>query len=950
MQQYYRFKKRYEGCILLFRIGDFYEMFDDDAVTVSKAIGLTLTQRTAGVPMAGMPFHQLETYLRKLTVKGFRVAVCEQLMEASAVKGLVPRAVTRVITPGTLVDETLLETDQRVAVGAIVAVEGKADAKGVSAQAGNAQRVAIASVDVSTGDFFVCECLATAAIDELSRRGVRELLYISDGNDKVVPSFVRDAASPLNIATLPRPAWHFRPQEALQTLVTHFAVKTLAGFGLRDGEPAVLAAGALLRYVQETQTAGDDESREVAAAGVMIRRGTLAHLRAPKRMDTSRHLIIDAVSLRSLEVERTMRDIVMGGSAASKGGDGTLLGIFQLAPQGQGSCRTPMGRRMLREWLCMPLCERGAIEQRQTAVASLVADRTLSEQLGVILAEIQDVARIAGRVSLARATPRDIVALAKSVQAAAQLASAAASAPALAGLREVLVKATQELGELPADIVRVCVEEPPAHLREGGLIRDGVDAELDEARLLERDAGSWLAAYQTKLIAEHSLPSLKVGYNKVAGYFIELPLAQAATAPLQLRRMQTLRNAERFTTPELSDFERKVTTAQGRGLEREKQLFQQLCDRAIVHTAALATIADAVAALDATLALADKAHHRGWVKPALTDEPGLSVTQGRHPVLEEALIGSGGSCVANDTYLGSGGTSGEVTLRSDEVTKGRSDEVKGKGAERDAVTPSLALLTGPNMAGKSTYIRQVALLTLLAHAGSFVPASAATVGMVDRIFTRIGADDALHAGQSTFMVEMIETANILHHATGKSLVILDEVGRGTSTLDGLSLAWAIVEFLAKRDDAPRTLFATHYHELTDLEERLPGKVQNLHVAVREWPAGGDHAEIVFLHRILPGKTDRSYGLHVARLAGMPKDVVTRANEVLKTLAVHTDTGKSKRRVDTSRIADKAEAQLALFKEFIPHPAIDALREVKLEELTPMQAFDTLRAMRELLDD
>ncbi len=914
MQQYYRFKKRYEGCILLFRIGDFYEMFDDDAVTVSKAIGLTLTQRTAGVPMAGMPFHQLETYLRKLTLKGFRVAVCEQLMEASAVKGLVPRAVTRVITPGTLVDESLLETDQRVAVAAIV----PADAKNTTAPA----RVALATVDVSTGDFFVSECVTTSAIDELSRRGVRELLYI-DTAERTAPAYVRDAASPLNIATLPRAAWHFRPQEALDTLLTHFAVKTLAGFGLKDNEPAVLAAGALLRYVQETQTAGDDESREVAAAGVTIRRGSLAHVRAPKRTDTARHLLIDAVSLRSLEVERTMRDVVMGGSAASKGGDGTLMGIFQLAPQGQGSCRTPMGRRALREWLCMPLCERAAVEHRQTAVASLVADRTLAEQIGGVLAEIQDIARIAGRVSLARATPRDIVALARSVQASTQLARVIADAPALASLRQTLEGAARELGDLPADIARLCVDEPPAHMRDGGLIRDGVDAELDEARLLERDAGSWLAAYQTRLIAEHSLPSLKVGYNKVAGYFIELPMAQAATAPVQLKRMQTLRNAERFTTPELSDFERKVTTAQARAQEREKQLFQELCDRALQHTAALATIADNVATLDATLALADKAHHRGWVRPALTDAPGLAIAQGRHPVLEEALIGSGGSCVANDTGLG------------------------GEAA-------ALALLTGPNMAGKSTYIRQVALLTLLAHAGSFVPATSATVGMVDRIFTRIGADDALHAGQSTFMVEMIETANILHHATGKSLVILDEVGRGTSTLDGLSLAWAIVEYLAKRDDAPRTLFATHYHELTDLEERLPGKVQNLHVAVREWPQGGDHAEIVFLHRILPGKTDRSYGLHVARLAGMPKDVVSRANDVLKSLAVHTGAeagaAKSKRRVDTSRVSSSAEMQMPLFKEYVPHPAVDALRDVKLEELTPMKAFDTLRELREMVDD
>jgi DNA mismatch repair protein MutS len=988
MQQYYRFKKRHPDCVLLFRIGDFYELFDDDAVKVSQAIGLTLTQRTAGVPMCGMPFHQLETYLKRLTTRGFRVAVCEQLIEASLAKGVVPRAVTRVITPGTLVDESLLESDASVAVGAVV-VEAAAK--------GEPTRLALAAAEVATGAFTVVECSPASLVDELTRRSVKELLFADLDGSGAVPAELRGVQSALaniGVALAPRPSWHFRGQESLDTLKKHYQVATLAGFGLRDDEPSVRAAGGLLSYLQETQTAGEEESREAQAALMVatasgkastsgptkgksadssggagsvlatVRRGSLRHLRPPRRDDAGGALVIDAVSLRSLEVERTMREggargVMVGGGSGTVI-DPTLVGVFLGAGAGRGTPRTAMGKRALREWICRPLRDLTRITERRRAVGLFVEQRELGERVGAALARVQDIARIAGRIALARATPRDLVGLARSIVACGEVSDTLDRAGAVTSWRSVVAEqaGTRDgpLRGLAEEILGICVEEPPAHLRDGGLIRDGVDPALDEARLLERDAGAWLAKYQAELIETHKLPSLRVGYNKVAGYFIELPEAQARNAPPELKRMQTLRNVERFTSPVLGDFERKVTTAQARALERERELFQGLCDKAVARVHGISTLAEAVGAIDVLLAFADKAALRGWIAPEVVERPVLSIEQGRHPVLDEILGGGGGGggggCVANDCGLG-------------EVTKSQASEDSSTGTS--PTTSSLALITGPNMAGKSTYIRMVALLTILAHAGSFVPASAMTVGVTDRIFTRIGADDALHAGQSTFMVEMVETAQILHHATARSLVILDEVGRGTSTLDGLSLAWAIVEHLAGEEGAqgPRTLFATHYHELTELEDRMPGRVMNLHVAVREWPAGEDHAEIVFLHRIVPGRTDQSYGLHVARLAGMPKGVVMRAREVLKTLAVHeAGVGGAARAAHANphpnppappeagakRGKQREEGQLALFREYVAHPAVDALREVKLDHLTPLQAFDQLRKLKEMTQE
>ncbi|MBU6414564.1 MAG: DNA mismatch repair protein MutS [Planctomycetes bacterium] len=907
MQQYARFKAKNPDALLLFRMGDFYELFDADAVTISKALGLTLTQRSEGVPMAGMPFHQLDTYLRRLITQGFRVAVVDQVEDptskAAKDRGIVARAITRVITPGTLVDETLLEHDATTRLAAILFTD-TADLPTASA----------AILDVSTGEFTLTDGPIDFIRDELARRGVRELLYPATADGKHPPR-ITTLATALNLSPTPRPTWNFRPAEATDILLKHYKVSTLAGFGLAPNDPALGPAAAVIDYVHQTQTATTDEGLKNAPK---LKLPSLNHIQPPKRLEISGTCIIDAATLRSLEIERTLRP---GTLAANNGIDGSLISVFLSAG---GGC-TPMGRRTLREWLVRPLASLDAIRVRHDAVATLTEQRRLMDELGDVLPQIQDLARIGARISVGRATPRDIVAMSSSVTHAATVSRHIEGAPTFKPLLDRLTAALTPLLPLVQEIARLCVESPPPHLREGGLIRDGVDPELDEARLLQKDAGAFLAEYQARLIAQYDLPNLKVAYNKIFGYYIELPAAQARTAPPELRRTQTLKNAERYTTPELRDFENKVTTAEARALERERLLFDSLCERSLPLVSHAAALSDALAELDVLVAFASTAVKLDWKRPELVDVPTLDIEQGRHAVLDLTL---GSRCVPNDCGVG--------------------------------LSPlhSLSLITGPNMAGKSTYIRMVALTVLLAHAGSFVPADRAVIGLTDRIFTRVGADDALHSGQSTFMVEMTETANILNHATARSLVILDEIGRGTSTLDGLSLAWAVAEYLASR--GTRTLFATHYHELTDLEARtddnLAGRVKNLHVAVREW-GEGDTAQIVFVHRILPGKTDQSYGIHVAKLAGIPDDVITRARAILASLSVtHAMTSEpgqtavpvqargSSKRADTTRIAPRTSDQLALFTEFVPHPALDALREIKLDALTPLQAFDALRQL------
>ncbi len=976
MRQYATFKQRHPDCVLFFRMGDFYELFDDDAHTAHKALGITLTQRSEGIPMAGVPFHSAESYFRRMIAQGFRVAVCDQIQDPREAKGVIERAVTRVLTPGTLVDEALLD-------------EGEANslASACFLDAGDAPdaRVGVAVVELSTGDFTIFDCRAGQLVDELARRSISELLYAepSPGSNGRAPARLERVLASLALAGTPRPSWHFRGKEALEALLNHFGVASLAGFGLAHDDPAIPAAGAVIRYLTEVQaldTAGKPTSEGVSSGtpgAFIIRPKSLAHIAPPKRDDPSDYLMVDAVSLRALEVERTLR--------SASGQDCSLLSLF-LSPQ--RGCRpplTPMGKRLLRDWLCRPLARRESIETRHAAVGALLTDSLLAGATDDAIKGVQDAPRIAARVGLGRATPRDLVALGRSLSRVVAAAAAIEGAPALLEQHNALAAVADALAPIGKEIAETCVEDPPARLTDGGLIRPGIDPQLDEARNLESNSGQWLAEYQARLVQEFNLPSLRVGYNKIFGFYIELPSAQAQRAPAVLSRKQTLKNAERYITPELKEYEDKVSHAQERALRREQDIFLSLCAKVSKHVAEINRFAHAVAELDALGCFASRARFRKWSRPEMTDEPLLHLQQARHPVLEELL---GERFVPNDCALGATASAAEAP-RSAVGRGGEPDAADApprptpSKSRSPAAAPSLALITGPNMAGKSTYIRMVALNVLLAHAGSFVPADNATIGVADRIFTRIGADDALHAGQSTFMVEMVETANILHHATARSLVILDEIGRGTSTLDGLSLAWAIAEHLAgagatasgaeaprsavDRGGAPdaadtpprptpsktrslavapraspRTLFATHYHELTDLADRHPGRVQNLQVAVREW---GD--QVIFLHRILPGRASQSYGIHVAKLAGLPRGVVDRANALLESLSVsHASPDEPFAQAKAPPRLPEPSEQLSLFREYLDHPAITELKALDLDRMTPMQAFDALRALKD----
>ena len=889
MRQHARFKAAHPGCILLFRMGDFYEMFDDDAVIAHRILGITLTERTSGIPMAGVPFHSAEAYIRRLVEAGQRIAVCEQVEDPKAAKGVVERAVVRVVTPGTRVDESLLEDGAPNRIAALV-IDG--------------ERAAVATVELSTGSFEVHSCSARDWHGALVRAAASEVLY-AEGSSGADGSPVDAALRTMGVSPAPRAPGAMTERTARDSFRRHFGVTDLSGYGLGDAGPELRAAGALLTYLLDTQAGLAVDGAHGTAAGTR----SLAHLEPPRRVSRESAVQIDAWTLRALEIERTQ----LAGSS-----DGSLLGSL-VAP------RTPMGRRLLRDWLLQPLRDAAAVTGRHAAVSVLHSDDALRAAVGRALAAVQDIARIHGRVAMRRATPRDIVALGKSLARIAPLAESLADLESLAALRTRLAATVPALDPLSLRIAGTCVDDAPTHLREGGLIRDGVDAELDEARGLQRDAGTWLAEYQAQLVAQTGIESLRTGYNRVFGFYIEVTHTHSARVPATFTRRQTLRNAERYITAELKGYEDRVLSAESRALERERALFEELLGHVADAGPAVADAARAIAELDCLCAFAEQAVRRSWVRPAISPDPVLEIVGGRHPVLDQSL---GSGCVPNDCALGG------------------------------PANPALALVTGPNMAGKSTYIRQNALLCVLALAGSFVPAERATIGLCDRIFARIGAGDELHAGRSTFMVEMTETAQILNGSTARTLVVLDEIGRGTSTLDGLSLAWAIAETLAAR--GCRTLFATHYHEITALAD-ADSRIGNLRVAVREWKD-----EIVFLHRIEPGRADRSYGIHVARLAGLPAGAIRRAQAVLESLAVHgTPAGSSALEpglfdAPEPELSRPAHAAPAGSPDAMPsgHPvpttsegeraALDALRAAQLESMTPLQAFDLLRRTRELL--
>jgi DNA mismatch repair protein MutS len=789
MQQYREAKERHPGMLLLFRMGDFYELFDADAELASRVLGLTLTSRDKTVPMAGFPHHALESHLRKLLQSGHRVAICDQVEDPAQARGLVRREVTRVVTPGTLTEDDLLDPRRPNHLAALAA---------------RGPLLGLAWVELSTGHFQAADLPWPRLADELGRITPAEYLY-AESDAVGLLGRLREMAPAATVTA--RPDWTFDPATARAALLRHFGVTTLSGFGFDDDQPCLTAAGALLLYLQETLKAG------------------LTHLSRLQHYRPNHFLFLDDVTRRSLELTRTLRD----GSR-----EGSLLSAIDRTV-------TSMGARLLGEWLVTPLASRPAIESRLDAVAELQGEHPLRQELRGVLADVPDLQRLTGRVSTARASPRDLAAVARALRLLPRLKAK------ITARRATLLRDLEGRLELCIDLREALdaalVDDPPQAAQEGGIIRRGHDAELDELHAIARGGKEWIARFQAQEITRTGIGSLKVGFNKVFGYYIEITHTHASKIPADYQRKQTLKNAERYITPELKAYEEKVLTAEEKIHQREYELFVKLRDQVGAQTGRLLQTGEVLAELDVLAGLAELAAERRYCRPELADEAVLEIRDGRHPVLDQTL--PPGTFVPNDVVMGP-----------------------------DA--GMILLITGPNMAGKSVYIRQVALLTLLAQMGSFVPARAARIGLTDRIFTRVGASDELNRAQSTFMVEMTEAANILNNATAQSLVILDEIGRGTSTYDGISLAWAITEYLHDQVGC-RALFATHYHELAQLAERLPA-LRNYNVLVQE-----SEEEVLFLHKIAPGSADKSYGIHVARLAGVPELVLDRAKEVLAEL-------------------------------------------------------------------
>ena len=853
MQQYQDARERHPGMLLLFQNGSFYELFYDDAVVGSRVLGITLTSRDKTIPMAGFRTQDLESYLRKLLHAGHRVAVCDQIEDPAQAKGLVQRDVTRVVTPGTLTEDDLLDPRQSNFLVAVAPPTPPSPTRG--GREGRGGLVGAAWVDLSTGAYQAADIPREKLADELGRLAPAEVLYSEAlGPAAEVGAMVEGLRAALpSLSVTSRPDWTFDLDSARAALLHHFGVTTLAGFGFDDNQPCIAAAGALLLYLRETLKAD------------------LGHLTCLRPRAGDRFLFLDEVTRRSLELTRTLRD---GGRA------GSLLEVLDRTT-------TPMGARLLQEWIVAPLADRGAIDARLDAVGELKDEHALLQELRGRLSEAFDLQRLTARVSTGRASPRDLAAIGRTLALLPRI-KAKVTARRAALLRD-LESRLELCPDLREAIEGALVDSPPLTAKEGGVIRRGYDPVLDELHAITTNGKEWIARFQAEEVVRTGINSLKVGFNQVHGYYIEITHTHGARVPSNYERRQTLKNAERYVTPELKEYEEKVLTAQYKIYQREFELFTALRERTAAQTARLLQAGEVLAGLDVLAALAELAAERGYCRPALTDEPVLRVRDGRHPVLDQTM--PPGTFVPNDLMMGP-------------------DE------------GMVLVITGPNMGGKSCYIRQAALLTLMAQMGSFVPAREALIGLADRIFTRVGASDELSRAQSTFMVEMTEAANILNNATARSLVILDEIGRGTSTYDGVSLAWSITEYLHDRTGC-RTLFATHYHELAQLAERLP-RLRNYNALVHEGPEG-----IVFLHKIAPGGADKSYGIHVAQRAGVPAEVLSRAREVLTELETHHVNAPPRH----GRIRRPKLVETSLFAG-AEDPVMQALRETELDGLGP----------------
>ncbi len=846
IQQYLDVKARHPDSILFFRVGDFYEMFFEDAEEGSRLLGITLTSRNNGgsghVPLAGVPAKAIDDYLPRLVRQGRRVAICEQVEDPSEAEGIVRREVTEIVTPGATLEDSLLSSGRNNFVAAVVGTGP----------------VGIATADLSTGEVEVRECSLGAVADELTRLEPAEVV--------TAPESAPLPQGPWVVTE--REAWRFAPDVSAEVIKRLYRVRDVAGFGLDAGEtPHMLGAiGAVLGYLEE------------------VRPGGTGHLKAPRVERSGHYLHLDEMTRRNLEVVEPIR-----GDA-----DATLLHVLDRT-------LTPMGRRMLRRRLLAPLVNLLEIEARLEAVAEMYESAGDRRAMREALRHVQDLERLAAKISAGRVSPRELLALVRSLSALPGIL-AAAGEPASARLRELLGD-FDVLDDVREAIERAIDPDAPALLSAGGVIRPGYSAELDEIRGLRDGAVDWIAGLQKSERESTGIESLKIGYNKVFGYYIEITRTHLDRVPDRYMRKQTLSNAERYVTPELKEGEEKILDAESRIAALESGLFAELRDSLESATPRLQDTAERVAELDVHAALADVAERNGYVRPAMNDGFGLEIKAGRHPVVEQMIVRE--DFIPNDVRL-----------------------------DRDAFA---MILTGPNMAGKSTVLRQVGLIALMAQSGSFVSADSARLGVCDRIFTRVGASDSLARGQSTFMVEMTETAAILSGASDRSLILLDEIGRGTSTYDGVAIAWAVTEFIHDRIGA-RTVFATHYHELVELADKLAG-VTAWNVAVRE--TGED---IVFLRRLEPGGCDRSYGVHVARLAGVPREVIDRAFTVLHELEDGPGGGTR-----LSHLGERERGQLTLF-DLRPSRLVERISELDAERMTPLEALVALEELRKLAEE
>ncbi|MEQ1947465.1 MAG: DNA mismatch repair protein MutS [Bryobacteraceae bacterium] len=845
MRQYHGIKQQVPNALLMFRLGDFYELFFEDAVTAARELEITLTARNKekgnAVPMCGVPYHSAENYVARLTQKGYRVAICDQMEVPTAATKLVKREVTRIVTPGTTMNASLLRSHENNFLAAIMPDVTKG-------------RAGFAYVDITTGEFRATEMELADVPASLETLNVREALSPESSKQD------------LPCLKTPIEAWIFGSDYAARSLCDHFRLLSLDGCGLEGRPLAVGACSAVLYYLRETQ------------------RASLDHLERPAFFNRADSMVLDASTVRNLELVEPL--------FAGESKESTLLSVLDRT-------RTGMGGRLLRRRLLAPSINATEINDRLDAVGELHVATILRAEITKDLGSILDLERLLSRISLASAGPRDVFALARSLAVIPSLKQRLASA-ACSALRDVCSR-LDEIAELRDRIQTALSDEPPANLSDGGAIRDGFDPRLDELRDISRNSKTYLAQIEQRERTRTNISSLKIRFNNVFGYYIEISKANIHLAPTDYERKQTLVNAERFTTPELKELESKILDAEDKMLTLEREIFEQLRVLSVSDAARIKATASAVAELDVTAALGDVAAECRFVRPTFSEAGEMKVFGGRHPVIEKLMERDAQRFIANDVYF-------------------------------HPQQQFISVITGPNMGGKSTYLRQTALLVILAQAGSFVPAETALLPIVDRVFTRIGAADNLARGRSTFMVEMTETAVILNTATDRSLIVLDEIGRGTSTYDGLALAWAVVEHIHKNIRA-KTLFATHYHELTELAQQLEG-VRNLHVSVKE---SGD--QILFLRRVEPGAADRSYGIEVARLAALPMSVIERARQILATheSAEHTVT-------EELAGAEPGPLQIQLFEPVNGNIA-ERIRHLNIDELRPIEALQLLHELQ-----